>query len=43
MDEPAEPGPGNWPPQYDLERAATMRAALTRVLTACLDFATEKP
>ena len=41
MDEPAEPGPSNWPPPYDPERAATMRAALTRVLTACLDFARE--
>jgi N-formylglutamate deformylase len=41
MDEPAEPGPANWPPRYDPERAATMRAALTGVLTACLDFAME--
>jgi formiminoglutamase len=42
MDEPAEPGPGNWPPRYDPDRAAEMRAALTRVLTACRDFAMEK-
>jgi len=41
MDEPAEPGPANWPPQYDPTRAATMRAALTGVLKTCLDFATE--
>ena len=41
MDEPAEPGLNNWPPQYDPERAAEMRAALTRVLTACLAFAME--
>ena len=41
MDEPVEPGPDNWPPQYDPGRAAEMRAALTRVLTACRDFATE--
>jgi formiminoglutamase len=42
MDEPAEPAPGNWPPEYDPERAAEMRAALKRVLSACLDFTTEK-
>jgi N-formylglutamate deformylase len=41
MDEPAEPGPGNWPPHYDPERAATIRAALANVLKACLDFAME--
>jgi formiminoglutamase len=41
MDEPAEPGPDNWPPKYDFERAAPMRAALMRVLTACRDFAKE--
>jgi formiminoglutamase len=28
-----------WPTPYDEARAAPMRAALTRVLTACLDFA----
>jgi formiminoglutamase len=28
-----------WPTAYDADRAAPMRAALTRVLTACLDFA----
>ena len=41
VDEPAEPGPDNWPPRYDPNRAAGMRAALARVLTACRDFATE--
>lgn len=41
MDEPDEPGPNNWPPQYDPARAAEMRTALTRVLTACRDFAME--
>jgi formiminoglutamase len=41
MDEPDEPGPMNWPPRYDPGRAAEMHTALTRVLTACLDFATE--
>jgi formiminoglutamase len=42
MDEPAgTPGPANWPSQYSPERAVTMRAALTGVLKACLDFATE--
>lgn len=40
MDEP--PGlltSANWPTPYDEHRAAPMRAALTNVLTACLDFA----
>ena len=41
LDEPAEPGPDNWPPQYDPDRAAGIRAALTHVLTACRDFAME--
>src|SRR5579859_3086582 len=41
MDEPAKVGPATWPPQYDPGRAAPMRAALTGVLTACLDFAME--
>jgi len=42
MDEPASPGPDNWPPQYDPERAASMRAALKHVLTNCATFVTEK-
>ena len=43
LDEPAEVSPATWPPKYDPDRAAKMRAALTRVLTACRDFATETP
>lgn len=40
LDEPpAEPG--LWPPPYEPARAAPMRAALTSVLNACLDFARE--
>ena len=40
MDDPAEPPtPGAWPSPYDPARAALMRAALTRVLQACLTFA----
>jgi N-formylglutamate deformylase len=38
MDEPPA-APGSWPPPYDPERAAPLRAALHRVLSACLDFA----
>lgn len=41
MDEPAKPGPDNWPPQYDPDRAASMRAALNQVLTNCATFVTE--
>jgi len=41
LDEPAEPGPANWPPHYAPDRAAAMRTALTGVLKACLDFAME--
>jgi N-formylglutamate deformylase len=40
MDEP--PGlltSATWPTPYDETRAAPMRATLTRVLQACLDFA----
>ena len=44
MDEPAEPPHhGNWPTQYDLERAAAMRSALIHILTACIDFAAKEP
>jgi N-formylglutamate deformylase len=40
MDEPPTPPTRDtWPTPYDDERAAPMRAALTQVLTACLDFA----
>jgi formiminoglutamase len=41
MDEPAASGPDSWPPRYKADRAAEMRAALARVLTACLAFAKE--
>ena len=40
-----EPGPidsDRWPPDYDPVRAAPMRAALTRVLEACLSFAGDR-
>ena len=40
IDEPADaPAPANWPTPYDPVRASTMRAALTKILTACIDFA----
>jgi N-formylglutamate deformylase len=39
MDEPNEMTPANWPTPYDPARSAVMRAALTKILTACLNFA----
>ncbi|HEY9235406.1 MAG TPA: N-formylglutamate deformylase [Phenylobacterium sp.] len=40
MDEPpGPPSPDNWPTPYEALRAGAMRAALTDVLNACLDFA----
>ena len=39
MDEPAEMTQANWPTPYDPARAEPMRAALTQILTACLNFA----
>jgi N-formylglutamate deformylase len=40
MDEPTfEVGPANWPTPYSRRRSAVMRAALTKVLTACIAFA----
>jgi formiminoglutamase len=40
MDEPlGPPEHGNWPTPYNPDRAARMRSALTRILTACVDFA----
>jgi formiminoglutamase len=40
MDEPTfEAGPATWPAPYSRRRSAAMRAALTKVLTACLAFA----
>jgi formiminoglutamase len=44
MDEPVEPPTeADWPSPYDPARAAPMRAALTRVLNACLAFARSWP
>jgi formiminoglutamase len=40
MDEP--PIGESWPPPFDPARAALLRAALIRVLQACLDFATPR-
>lgn len=39
LDEPAVPGPENWPPAYDPDRAGPLRTLLERALRACLDFA----
>ncbi|ARS26317.1 N-formylglutamate deformylase [Sphingomonas sp. KC8] len=40
MDEPADPAsPDNWPPPFDDARAAPLRAALERILSACIAFA----
>jgi formiminoglutamase len=39
MDEPSDPSPQNWPTPYNEVRAAKMRAALERILTACIAFA----
>jgi N-formylglutamate deformylase len=39
MDEPAELTPETWPTAWSGDRAAPMRATLTRVLAACLAFA----
>ncbi|WP_309090477.1 N-formylglutamate deformylase [Phenylobacterium sp.] len=42
MDEPAgPPTPEAWPAPYDPDRARFMRGALTHVLNACLDFASQ--
>lgn len=42
MTEPTEPfTPTNWPPAYNPANAASMRAALTSVMQACLAFANE--
>jgi N-formylglutamate deformylase len=42
MDEPAAPSSDNWPSPYDDNRAAPLRAALERILKACIDFAREE-
>ncbi|OIQ70672.1 hypothetical protein GALL_477120 [mine drainage metagenome] len=40
MDDPSEPPtPQTWPAPYRPDQARPMRAALTRVLNACLIFA----
>jgi N-formylglutamate deformylase len=42
MSEPREAvDPTSWPPAYDPAKAAPMRATLTSVIQACLDFANE--
>jgi formiminoglutamase len=38
-DPPTLPSPGDWPPPYDAEFAASLRATLRSVLTAALTFA----
>jgi len=38
MQEPEQVNPGNWPTPYDPAVAAPMRAALERVLRACVEF-----
>jgi formiminoglutamase len=42
MDEPAAPSPDNWPSPYDDNRATPLRAALERILKACIDFVREE-
>jgi N-formylglutamate deformylase len=40
MDEPNAPlAAGNWPPSYDISRAANARDVLSKVLSACIEFA----
>ena len=39
MDDPEDVNPGNWPTPYDDKRAASMRTALQRILTGCIEFA----
>ena len=39
LHEPPTPGPHNWPPPFEPQRAAPLGAVLQRVLTACLNFA----
>ena len=39
LDEPAAAGPENWPPPFELARAAALGAVLQRALGACLNFA----
>jgi N-formylglutamate deformylase len=37
--EPDAPGPANWPPPFEPQRAAPLGAVLQRALAACLNFA----
>lgn len=39
--EPDDVDPGNWPTPYDEEVAAPMRVVLERILTDCIEFATQ--
>ena len=39
MDEPRHVSPDNWPTPYKEQRAAEMRAALKKILQACITFA----
>ncbi len=39
MDEPDAMTEASWPTPYDPERAASLRATLTAILTSCIDFA----
>lgn len=41
MREPADVNPGNWPTPYDEGIAAPMRVVLERILTGCIEFATQ--
>jgi formiminoglutamase len=41
MREPADVNPGNWPTPYDEGIAAPMRVVLERILTDCIEFATQ--
>lgn len=37
--EPDKPDQANWPPRWDIARAAPLAATLRQILTACLEFA----
>ena len=41
--EPDSPGPANWPPPFEPQRAAPLGAVLQRALAACLNFARVVP
>lgn len=42
MEPEDDPAPDNWPPGFDAAYAAPMTKALTRILTACIGWATER-